>query len=349
MDTKRLSGKIENNLDELTDKTIECIKEGKSSPDFSFNVAKSVRDLEYILNYLAETVYFDNDGLFKDFSIWLSSHFENLDLSDDVFINTYKCIQRVIKDNFEPEEINYLNNIIDSSIKKALNEKNREDSYLTEDNPHKDFAEKYLNLLLDNKKSEASNLIVNEAISKMSVPEIYLDILEPVQKEVGRLWHANEISVAQEHYISSVTQLVMSQLYFHFLSSGGEKGNIVTTAVGTELHEIGIRMVADLLEIDGFDTIHLGANTPPSSIIETLKKNRTVLVGISVTLPIHLKELVRLVDMIRSEPELANLKILVGGYALNQNPELKEELDVDRYSMNAKDAVQKANKLIEVG
>ncbi len=347
MDTKRLSDKIEEKFDELIDKTISCINEGESRPDFSFNESKSVRDLEYILNYLAEAVYFDNNDLFNDFSIWLSSLFENIGLSEDVFINTYNSIQKVIKDNFEPKERIYLNNIIDSSIKKALNEKNKEDSYLTEDNPHKDFADKYLNLLLDNEKTEASNLIVNEAISKMSIPEIYLDILEPVQKEVGRLWHANEITVAQEHYISSVTQLVMSQLYSRFLSSGGKKGNIVTTAVGKELHEIGIRMVADLLEIDGFDTIHLGANTPPTSIIETLKKNRTVLVGISVTLPIHLKELVQLVDMIRNEPELTNIKILVGGYALNQNPELKKELDVDAYSMNAKEAVQKANKLIE--
>ena len=347
MDTKNLSAKIENRFDELIEEITKCLKESKSSKDYSFNKEKSVRDLEYILNYLAEAVYFDNDSLFKDFSIWLRSLFENIGLSDDVFLNTYHCIQKVIKANFEPEEINYLNNLIDLSIQKALEENNREKSYLTEDNPHKHFADEYLELLLDNKKSEASNLIIDKALSEMSVPDIYLNILEPVQKEVGRLWHANQISVAQEHYVSSVTQLVMSQLYSHFLSSGGEKGNIVTTAVGTELHEIGIRMVADLLEIDGFDTIHLGANTPPASIVETLKKNRTILLGVSVTLPIHLKKLAQLVDMIRSEPELDNIKILVGGYAFNQNPELKEKFDVDAYSVNAHNAVNKVNKLLE--
>lgn len=346
MNTKKLSDKIEKRFDELNDQTIKCIKKGKSRTEFSFDEVKSVRDLEYILNYLAEAVYFDNDNLFKDFSIWLSSLFENIGLSDDVFINTYDCIQEVIKDNFESEEVNYLNNIIDLSIKKALNEEEKETSYITDENPHKYYADKYLELLLDNNKSEASNLVVNEALSEMSVPEIYLNILEPVQKEVGRLWHANKVSVAQEHYISSVTQLVMSQLYSHFLSSGGEKGSIVTTAVGTELHEIGIRMVADLLEIDGFDTIHLGANTPNSSIVETLKNNRSLLLGVSVTLPLHLKELAQLIEMIRSEPELTNIKILVGGYAFNQNPELKEDFDVDAYSVNAEDAVKKVNKLI---
>lgn len=346
MDTKNLSAKIESRTDELIEKTIKCLKEGNSSNEYSLNEVKSVRDLEYIFNYLAEAVYFDNHSLFKDFSTWLRTLFANIGLADDVFINTYNCIQKVIKANFEPEEINYLNNLIDLSIKNALDGNSEENSYLTEDNPHKDFAVEYLELLLENKKSQASNLIVEKALSEMSIPEIYLNILEPVQKEVGRLWHANQISVAQEHYVSSVTQLVMSQLYSHFLSSGGEKGNIVTTAVGTELHEIGIRMVADLLEIDGFDTIHLGADTPPSSIVETLKKNRSILLGVSVTLPIHLKKLAQLVEMIRSEPELDNIKILVGGYAFNQNPELKEKFDVDDYSINAQDAVTKANKLL---
>lgn len=346
MNKKELSLKIENMFDDLIENTRKCIKRGKSSTVFNNDEIKSVRDLEYILDYLAEAVYFDNINLFNDFSIWLNSLFENIGLSEDVFINTYNCIQEVIKENFAPEESNYLNNILDEAIEKALYEKKRGKSYITEDNPQQDFAKKYLELLRNNNKMAASNLIVEEALSKMSVTEIYLNILEPVQKEVGRLWHSNEISVAQEHYISSVTQLVMSQLYSHFLSSGGEKGNIVTTAVGTELHEIGVRMVADLLEIDGFDTIHLGANTPNSSIVETLKKNRTTLLGVSVTLPIHLKELNQLVEMTRSDPELAKLKILVGGYAFNQNPELKEDFEVDAYSVNAQDAVKKANQLV---
>ncbi len=348
MNTKKLSRGIENKIDSLREDSLHCIKKETARGEFLIDEDKNVRDVEYILDYLVETVYFDEVNLFIDFSIWLNSLFENKGLSEDVFKNTYNCIQEVIQKDFEPKDVKYLNNILNDSIEKALHESNRLNSYITEDNPHKDFANKYLKFLLANKKTKASNLIVKEAFSEMSVPEIYLNILEPVQKEVGRLWHANEITVAQEHYISSVTQLVISQLYSHFLSSGGEKGNIVTTAVGTELHEIGIRMVADLLEIDGFDTLHLGANTPNSSIIESLKKNKSILLGVSVTLPLHLKELKQLIEMIRSEPELADLKILAGGYAFNQNPELKDDFDVDAYSINAQDAVKKANLLIGV-
>lgn len=345
MNTKKLSEEIENNSNDLLEETLHCIKGDTTNNEFLIDEDRNIKDIEYIFNYLVEAVYFDDINLFIDFAIWLNSLFENRGLSEEVFKNIFNCIQEILQENFESEKVVYLKNILEKSIEKTLQKKKTEMSYITKDNPHKDFAEKYLELLLDNKKTKASNLILKEALDEMSIAEIYLNILQPVQKEVGRLWHVNKITVAQEHYISSVTQLVISQLYSHFLTSGGEKGTIVTTAVGTELHEIGIRMVADLLEIDGFDTIHLGANTPNSSIVETLKKNGAILVGVSVTLPIHLKELEQLVDMIRSDSELADLKILVGGYVFNQNPELKEDFDVDAYSENAQDAVKKANEL----
>ena len=42
-------------------------------------------------------------------------------------------------------------------------------------------------------------------------------------REVGRLWQMNQISVAQEHYCTAATQLIMSQLYPYIFS--GERRN----------------------------------------------------------------------------------------------------------------------------
>lgn len=35
-------------------------------------------------------------------------------------------------------------------------------------------------------------------------------------------------------------------------------------------HEIGMRMVADFFEMEGWDTYYLGANTPTRSILQTI-------------------------------------------------------------------------------
>ena len=346
MDKKQLSNKLLNKKDIIISDVMDCIFNEKYDREVTDEYKmKSKRDLDFIIDYLSEAAYFDDPGIFNEFSIWLNSLLKNLGLNQNVTKITYQCIIERIENNFVNKEYRYFKNIIENALELALKIDSYEDSYITDDNPHISYAKKYLELLLDNNKVEANKIITEKALSEMEIDEIYLNIFQPVQKEVGRLWHLNKVSVAQEHYISSVTQLIMSQLYSHFLTVGGKKGTIVTTAVGDELHEIGIRMVADLLEVDGYDTIHLGANKTKSAIIDTLKVNDAKLLGISVTLPIHLKKLDKLVNAIRNDQKLSDLKILVGGYAFNNNINLWEKFNVDAYSNNAKDAVLKVNKL----
>src|SRR6056297_151613 len=348
MQYKELSRKLEKRSELLVESTMQCIyKDKRDDIKETEREKKSINDLKYILNYLSEAVYFNKKEIFNDFSDWLKTLFINIGLGEQVFTDTYNCLQKVIFSEFNQEISNYLIRIIEDAKNSAIEKQEWGKSYIKEDNPYYEYAKQYLKLLLDHKKSQASKLITEEAFSNMEVDEIYLKIFQPVQKEVGRLWHKNEVSVAQEHYISSVTQLIMSQLYAHFLSIGGKKGSLVTTAVGNELHEIGIRMIADLFEVDGYDTIHLGANTPNNSIIETLRNNHSKLLGISVTLPIHLQELEKLINMIKNAEGLQELKIMVGGYAFNRNPSLLDKFDIDLYCKDASEAVNKANELMK--
>ena len=41
---------------------------------------------------------------------------------------------------------------------------------------------------------------------------IYLSVLQPALREVGRLWECGEMTVAQEHLATAITQTVMSRL-----------------------------------------------------------------------------------------------------------------------------------------
>lgn len=347
MEYEELSNEIEMKKEEIIDSVMNCIYGSRLSKlKQTAQYKKSKRDLDYILSYLSEAVYFNNSLLFEDFSFWLRGLFININLGEDVFKDTYQCIMSQTNNYFPKEQADYLQDLIEKSMQSALDESKKEISYIKKDNPQQVYAEKYLQLLLNNDKRKATELIIEDVLDKIEISDIYLNIFQPVQKEVGRLWHQNQVSVAQEHYVSSVTQLIMSQLYPHFLTREGRKGKIVTTAVGNELHEIGIRMIADLLEISGYDTIHLGANTPNFSIAETLEKNNAQVLGVSVTLPIHLKELDKLVKIIKEQKGLSQIKILVGGYVFNNDPKLYKEFAVDDYSINAKDAVRKVDKLI---
>jgi MerR family transcriptional regulator, light-induced transcriptional regulator len=109
-----------------------------------------------------------------------------------------------------------------------------------------------------------------------------------VQYEVGRLWQVNEISVAQEHYCTAATQLVMSQLYPQLFASEKTAGTLVAACVAGDLHEIGLRMVTDFFEMAGWNTFYVGSNMPTEEIVDTLVLRRADVLGISATISSHL-------------------------------------------------------------
>jgi len=175
------------------------------------------------------------------------------------------------------------------------------------------------------------------------VRDLYLHVFMPVLRETGRLWQTRKISVAQEHYVTGATQMFIALLYPAMLSvsrRGKRRGKTVVAAcVSGELHEVGIRMVADFFEMDGWDTDFIGANTPSQSFVATVKDQRADLVAISSTMSFHLLMVHELVMALRSDPETSKTRIVVGGYPFNIMPDLWKRVGADAYAGSADEAV----------
>ncbi|WP_025719581.1 cobalamin B12-binding domain-containing protein [Paenibacillus sp. 1-18] len=58
----------------------------------------------------------------------------------------------------------------------------------------------------------------------------------------------------------------------------------MAACVGSEQHEIGLRMLADLFEMDGWDTYYLGANVPDWSLVQAIVSYKADVVAISATM-----------------------------------------------------------------
>ncbi|MBP1910711.1 cobalamin B12-binding domain-containing protein [Methanolobus bombayensis] len=85
---------------------------------------------------------------------------------------------------------------------------------------------------------------------------------------------------------------------------------LLLPVVGTELHEMGIRMVADIFEINGWNSFYLGANTPSDSILKILNDNNSDIVLLSVTMIPHLTILSDLIELIKKERKNGSVEIL---------------------------------------
>ncbi|MFP4213066.1 MAG: B12-binding domain-containing protein [Desulfohalobiaceae bacterium] len=210
-----------------------------------------------------------------------------------------------------------------------------------------ELSMQYLRLLLQGDRQKASELILQAVQGgRSSVQAIYLQVFQPVLYEVGRLWETNQVSVAVEHFCTAATQLVMSQLFPYILSTRKIGCSMVGCCVGNELHEVGMRMVSDFFEMQGWETYFLGANSPNEAILEALEQRSAHLLAISVTLNSHLPQARQLIEQVQSQDSLQGVKILIGGYPFVCQPELAQDMGAHGCGKDAAQALQLAQELV---
>lgn len=197
----------------------------------------------------------------------------------------------------------------------------------------------YLNAVIIGDRNLASRLILDSVKDKYSARDVYMHVLERSLKEVGRLWEMNIIDVSQEHYISNVTQQIMSQLYPYFSFQDRNKRSCVSLSVSGEFHNIGIRMVTDFLESAGWDTYYLGSDIPSQNVIRAIQDRKADMLAISATMAFNIDAVSGLIKGVRSARGCKNVRIIVGGRAFNLNKQLWRVVDADGYAESADKAV----------
>lgn len=222
-------------------------------------------------------------------------------------------------------------------------------SWIAPDAPQGALARAYLDALLAGDRHGAGELVLDAVRTGVPVRDVYLDVFQPVQREVGRLWQTGEISVAGEHYCTAATQLIMSRLYPWVFSGVRDQGTLVAAAAPGELHELGVRMVADFFEMAGWDTTYLGANVPSSSVVELVGDRRPDVLALSATLWERVDAVADVIRGVRASRDLDRVAILVGGYPFNADPELSGRLGADGWGADAEAAVAEATRLTAGG
>lgn len=206
--------------------------------------------------------------------------------------------------------------------------------------------EEYLDALRKGDRRQALRAAQNALAVGTDIRDLYLGVFQPAMHEVGRLWETNQITVAQEHLATAITQSVMAHLYGHVFTYAPIGRTLIATCIGGELHELGIRMVADFFEMEGWDVYYLGANMPVDDIIRMAREKRADLLGISVTLNSHVSHARDMIHAVRASPIGNHIRIMLGGQPINRAPDLYKTMGADFTARNAREAVQLAMEVM---
>lgn len=308
--------------------------------------AKCVTDVKYNLAYLAQAIASDSTALFVDYVNWVGVLFNGLKIPLQDLATSLEITGNILQQRFAGEPGVIVRKYIETGLTQLTHVASAVPSFIDETHPLAELAQLYLQALLRGERHIASRLILNAVDVGVNIKDIYLYVFTPCQQEIGRLWQTNQISVAQEHYCTAATQLIMSQLYPAIFATEKINRRLVATCIESELHELGIRMVADFFEMEGWDTYYLGGNVPTASIVKTLDEQKADILAISATITFHIKTVANLIRAVREAPLVKPVKILVGGYPFNVEPELWRQVGADGWARSAQEAVVTANALI---
>lgn len=189
-----------------------------------------------------------------------------------------------------------------------------------------DACGRYTAFLLAGDKNGCQAVVQELLDAGCAVKALYQEVLQQAMYHMGELWEQNKISVAREHLATAITESMLPLIYPSVVASSETHRNgkkVIVACSANELHQLGARMVADTLEMNGWDSRFLGSNTSPETLVQTVRELKPALLCLSVSVQMNLPHLLDTLNRIR--PFIPSLPIIVGGQAFHySNPEQLE-------------------------
>jgi len=211
------------------------------------------------------------------------------------------------------------------------------------------LRDRYVTALVAGARVEALEVVVEEALSEdVPVPSLYLEVIQAAQYEVGRLWQENRLTVAQEHLATEISRSAVEQLRPHLPSQRRNGKQAVVACVEGELHDLGARMVADFLEMAGFEVHYLGADVPSEGLARLVRERRPDLLALSATERSRLAALRRTVTAVRAIAG-DRIPIAAGGQAFLRTSGAGRRLGIDLHARDASGLIAVVQRFFEQG
>jgi len=190
--------------------------------------------------------------------------------------------------------------------------------------------------LFEKKDKDACVQIAVKGLSDglFSLPELYEEILTPALFTIDECQDEDKGCIWDEHVKTGIVKTIIESIYPYVIELKNSQEplglKVLLACPERELHDVGLRMMADMFAIEGYEIIFVGANTPRDQVSIAIHIEKPKYVAISVTDHYHLSEAKKLIEEIRSDHG-DGIEVILGGRAIKNNMELFSALGGDRF------------------
>jgi len=289
--------------------------------------ARCVEDMAHHVRHLAIALWAGEPELFADYAAWATRVMTAYGVETTHIRASLEALNEIVRTRLDELDADAAGACIGAAI--ALGPGEEPACEITDAGPHARLAREYLDALLIGSRESAASKLKAAVAQGVPLLEVYVHVLLPVQREVGRLWQKRAITVAQEHFCTHTTQQLMSHLAIDLLYVARPTLDLraIVFCPGGERHSLGCSAFADLLEARGWSVRCLGADTPVRTVAEEAAAFRPHLLALSVCTVYGVRAATEAVESCRGL--LPRLRVIAGGRMITGYPGLAGRLGAD--------------------
>ncbi|MDX2147989.1 MAG: cobalamin-dependent protein [Planctomycetota bacterium] len=297
--------------------------------------------VESRVHELAAAIAVSQVQLFRSCVLWAKVAFEARGVPESDLESSLVALGEVLSERLTPEDATIATEYVTHAIDAIRVHDHMVSSDATRRSPMADLADSFMLALLEGDRNRACRVLVDEAQRGADVRAIYDNVIIPVMTDLGRMWHVGEITVAEEHFATATTLMAMSQLHPYIKRKPATGRTMIAASVDGNSHELGVRMVADAFESEGWRVVYLGPSVPAQDLAHAVLDFGADLLALSVALPTQIQIVTDTIAVIRHACQGRQPFIIVGGLAFAECPDAWKTTGADAFATSPADAVSK--------
>lgn len=162
------------------------------------------------------------------------------------------------------------------------------------------------------------------------------DLIAPLFREIGKLWHGGSLKIVNEHMATTVTRIFLFNMLRTTEISYSAPKIVIATTVG-QWHDVGALTVALTAAENGWHPVYYGPNLPAEEIATGVRQSNARAIAISIT---HLLNPHTLINELRKLARYIgqDVALFIGGRAVGGHTQVLAEInakyvnDIDQFS-----------------
>lgn len=207
---------------------------------------------------------------------------------------------------------------------------------------------RFIKILLSHDE-QAAHALASELLERgASAEQLYELLFAEAARKLGEMWLTDDCSFYDVTLGTGRIQRLVREFSHQFLVDNvypGSTGRLLLCSAADEQHSLGLAVLAEFFVRDGWD-VHVGPGLCSEALLDKVRATDYHMIGFSVAVTSRIAKLQQDIRRVRQVSRNPDIRVMVGGSLITEDPSLAERIGADGYATDAASAVVAARQLL---